>query len=340
MKVKIGSSEVYNFCSPYIISEIGANHNGSLELAKKMVDKSSEIGCNCAKFQSFTVDSACSKIVYDENEGLKEEVRKCSLKREYLKELSKYCMQKNIDFLCTPENRRELEFLINECKMKFIKIASQDINNFPFLEYISEKKLPMILSTGMATLSEIDKAVNILTSSGNQNLVILHCISLYPPKDEEINLNNIDLLMKNYDYPIGFSDHTLGFSISLAAIAKGAAVVEKHFTLDKNMLGWDHAISADPRELKIIVEEGKRIAIALGKNKRKVSDAEIEQRKSFRRSIVTKSIMKKGVIIKKEDLDFKRPGIGIRPDEIKYVLGRKLNKDIKKDELIRWEDLY
>ncbi|MBA7557814.1 N,N'-diacetyllegionaminic acid synthase [subsurface metagenome] len=191
----------------------------------------------------------------------------------------------------------------------------------------------------MGTLAEIETALNDIYKTGNKEVILFHCIAIYPPDDKIINLRNIEMLNKTFSIPVGFSDHTIGISIPLAAITLGAKVIEKHFTLDKTLPGWDHAVSANPEEMKVIVEEGKRIVTALGEHRRVFSEQEKKQRESFRRSVVTKRKIKEGEFLQKKDLDFKRPGIGIRPDEVKYILGRKVNKDIDEDELIKWEDL-
>jgi N-acetylneuraminate synthase len=191
----------------------------------------------------------------------------------------------------------------------------------------------------MGSLAEIETAINIIYDTGNEEVILLHCIAVYPPEGKIINLRNIEMLNKTFSIPVGFSDHTIGTSIPLAAITLGAKVIEKHFTLDKTMPGWDHAVSANPEEMKTIVEEGGKIITALGKYTRVISKVEINQRNSFRTSIVSKQKLRKGEVIKESKLNFKRPGTGIRPDEIKYILGRKVNKDINKDELIKWEDL-
>ena len=343
-------SEFYNKIlkskEPYIIAEIGANHNGDIEFAKKMIGKAKECGCNAVKFQSWSKNSLRTKKFYkkqnqfiDENFGtLEEMVEKFSLSKKEHIVLKEYCDNKKITFCSTPTTPEEVDML-DELKVPFFKVASMDLNNLNFLEYIAKKGKPILLSTGMGSLAEIETALNAIYKTGNKEIILFHCIAVYPPEDKIVNLRNIEMLNKTFNIPVGFSDHTIGISIPLAAITLGAKVIEKHFTLDKTMPGWDHAVSATPEEMKIIVEEGKRIVTALGKYNRVVSEKEMKQRESFRRSIVIKRKIKKGEILQKEHRDFKRPGTGLRPDEIKYVLGRKVNKDIDKDELIKWEDL-
>ena len=214
-----------------------------------------------------------------------------------------------------------------------------DINNLDLLTYIAKQNLPILLSTGMASLAEIELAIKTIEKADNNKLVLLHCISIYPPKYCDINLNNIKMLKQTFGYPVGFSDHSIGTSIPLASIAMGACVIEKHFTLDKDLPGWDHAISADPREMKEIVRESKNVHEALGSYRKIVSEAEMEKRKKFRRSIILAKNLESGHILKENDLNFKRPGTAISPNEKKYVIGRKLKKDMKEDDVLRWEDM-
>ncbi len=338
--------KLVNIEYPYIIAEIGANHNGDIELAKKMIDKAKECGCDAVKFQSWTKYSLLTKNFYKEKSQLVDEkfgtleemVEKLSLSKKEHIVLKEYCDNQKITFCSTPATPEEVDML-DELKVPFFKVASMDLNNLSFLKYIAEKGKTIILSTGMGSLAEIETALNTIYKTGNKEVILLHCIAIYPPDDRIINLRNIEMLNKTFSIPVGFSDHTIGTSIPLAAITLGAKIIEKHFTLDKNMPGWDHAVSATPEEMNVIVEEGKRIVISLGEYRRVVSEQEKKQRESFRRSVIAKRKIKKGELLKEKDLDFKRPGTGIKPDEIKYILGRKVNKDINEDELIKWKDL-
>ena len=338
--------EVINRKEPFIIADIGANHNGDIQLAKKMIDELAGMGCNAAKFQSWTKDSLFVKGFYkeksqfvDEQFGtLEQMVEKFSLSKDDHIVLKEYCEGKKITFCSSSFSFEEVDIL-DEMDVPFFKVASMDLNNLRFLEYTAEKEKPIILSTGMGTLGEIEAAINTIYKTGNDKVILLHCVSIYPPDDTNINLKNITMLKDTFGLPVGFSDHTIGTSIPLAAIAMGAKVIEKHFTLDKNLHGWDHKVSANVEEMKIIIEEGKRIIKAQGNYARCVSGDEIEQRKSYRRSTVVKRILEEGYILTEDDIDFKRPGTGIKPDELKYIIGRKLKRNIKEDEFINWEDL-
>ncbi|MCK0115070.1 N-acetylneuraminate synthase family protein [Gelidibacter sp. F63206] len=352
MKIKINSSkEIFNYSEPYIIAEIGANHNGDMDLAKRIIDSAKECGADAVKFQSWTPSSLVSKSEYDKNQSyddgdggkkhfgsLKEMVEKYALTEDQHFELKDYCKTIGIDFCSSPFSKNEVDLLI-KLDVPFLKIASMDINNLELLKHMAKYQKPIILSTGMSTISEIERAVKTIENEGNTQIIILHCISIYPPKNEDIHLNNIKMLQQTFNYPIGFSDHTIGTSIPLAAVALGACVIEKHFTLDKDMPGWDHQISADPREMKEIVRESKNIQQSLGSFTRIVSADEESKKLKFRRSIVAGKKLRKGDTIKLEDLEVKRPGSGIAPDEIKYVVGRTLKNDIEVDTLLEWENL-
>lgn len=334
--------------TPYIIAEIGANHNGVMALCKKHIDVAKECGADAVKFQSWSKGSLISKAEYERNTAyadkhrhfgsLEAMVEKYQFTHEQHREIASYCANVGITFLSSPFSPQEVD-LLESLNVPCFKVASMDINNLPFLEYVGAKGKPVILSTGMATLAEIERAVIVLRESGSGPIILLHCISIYPPEYEDIHLRNMATLQQAFDVPIGFSDHTIGIAIPLAAIALGACVIEKHFTLDKEMEGWDHWISADPSELKVIVEEGRNIFKALGSSVRMVSQAEMEKRVKFRRRAVLTRAMKQGEIIRAADLDYKRPGTGIHPDEQKYVTGKKVTRDLGEGDELEWNDI-
>lgn len=341
---------IKNFTEPYIIAEIGANHNGDLDLAKKLINQAVDAGADCVKFQSWTKESIFSRKVYDDNYFLGDDYREredytleaiveeFSFGKEQFKKLKKYCDEKNIDFGCTPFSDEEVDFLVDELNVPFIKVASMDLNNLPFLEYIASKKVPLILATGLSEMSEIDEAVRTIEKYHSQ-IILLHCVSNYPPKDEHVNLLNIKMLQDYYkNYSIGFSDHTIGIEIPLASVAFGTALIEKHFTLDKNMFGWDHKVSADYNDLVQIVSGSKRIVKALGSYRRILTKYDEEKIPAFRRSIVAAKEIPKGKIIKREDLTFKRPGTGIEPKYVDFLVGKMAKNTIKYDSLIEKKD--
>ena len=305
MNIKLNKKNVLTQNSkPYIIAEIGANHNGNIKLAKKLIDIAKSSGANCVKFQSWTKNSVFSNIVYKKNYFMNDDYRnrndvnletvveKFATTKKDLAALKKYCKKIDIDFAVTPFSIEEVDFLVNKLNVEFIKVASMDLNNYPLLKHVASKKKPIILSTGMASLSEIDKAINLIEKIGNKKIIILHCVSIYPPKNKDIHLKKIRTLKKLYPYPVGFSDHTKGTNVALAAIALGATIIEKHFTLDKKMEGWDHKISADELDLLTIVNGGKQIYQSLGDGR--MSRVENKERiDEFRRSIVASKNIKK-----------------------------------------------
>lgn len=347
--IKIKEKEIYNFCEPYIIAEIGANHNGDMDLAKIMIDSAVACGAHSVKFQSWSPTSLVSKEEYEKNQkyndsakkhfgSLKEMIEKYYLREEQHFELKEYCDAKNVDFCSTPFSEYEVD-LLEKCDVPFFKIASMDINNFQLLNYVAERKRPIIISTGMATLGEIDAALEIVYKKGCNEVSLLHCISIYPPEYEDIHLNNITMLQQTFGIPIGFSDHSIGFSIPLASVALGACIIEKHFTTDKDLPGWDHMISADPNELEIICKESVNISRSMGSFMRVVSKAEQEKKAKFRRSIVVNRDLDAGHILTSADLSSKRPGTGISPNMMDQLIGRKLVSNIESDTLLKWENI-
>lgn len=334
---------------PYIIAEIGANHNGDIDLAKKMIDKAVFCGADCVKFQSWSKHSIFSQIVYENNFFLKDDYRnridftleqivdKYHIGIKEHKEIKEYCDLKKIDFNSTPFSNEEVDLLVDELDVAFIKVASMDLNNIPFLKYIAKKGKPVVISTGLGGLSEINNAVECLEEGGCKQIVLLHCVSIYPPEDEIVNLNNIDMLKTNFGYPVGYSDHTIGTIAPIMALAKNVKMIEKHFTIDKNMEGWDHKISADPNELRVICEAAAIGYKMLGSFRRQVYE-NIERREAFQRSIVASKVIKKGEIFSLDNIDFKRPGTGISPQYYEFVVGKTAKRDINYDEIIQLQD--
>lgn len=340
--------EVKEFGRPYVIAEIGANHNGDMELAKKMISIAKKCGADAAKFQSWSKDTIFSKKVYDDNYFLRDDYRnrkdftleqivdKYHIGNAQHHELKEYCDTVGIDFVSTPFSKPEVDLLV-ELEIPFIKIASMDLNNIPFLKYVASKEVPVAISTGLCGLADVSDAVNTLRSNGCDDVYLLHCVSIYPPQDEQVNLNNIDLLRMAFNLPIGYSDHTLGTIAPIMSIAKGACIIEKHFTLDKNMDGWDHKVSANPEELRMICEAAKHGYKMLGSYTKLVNEDQ-ERREAFQRSIVASRAIKKGQIISEDDLDYKRPGTGIPPKYHEFIIGKEARRDIGYDELIQMND--
>lgn len=324
-----------NYEKPYIIAEINSSHNGCFETAKTMIDKAKEVGCNCVKFQSWSTETLYSASYYNENPLVKRIVEKFSLTANELYELSKYCLKVGISFSSTPYSTEEVDFLADKCKVPFIKIASMEINNHEFLKYIGNKGIPVVLSTGMAEMDEIKKAVTDLEVTGNHKIVILHCVSIYPAPPLTINLNNIHSFRKEFPkYPIGFSDHTPGIETANAATALGACLIEKHFSLDNKKIGMDNNMAIEPIEMAQLVQGCHNVYEAMGSTKRVVSDAEYKQRKKMRRSVIAAVDIEEGTTLTIDMLGAKRPGEGIPPDKLSTLVGRVVNCSIKKDTMI------
>ena len=334
------TTELRNFGVPYIVAEMNTSHFGKIENAKDMIVAAKKSGCNCVKFQSWTTASLYSKTYYEENPIAKRFVKGFSFSEEQLLELSRFCNEIGISFASTPYSNQEVDFLVNECNVPFLKVASMDLNNHKFLDYMGRKGIPLILSTGMGDIFEIREAIKVIEKTGNKDVCILHCISIYPPEISTIQLNNIIGLRDEFpQYPIGFSDHSIGIEIPAAAVALGACLIEKHFTLDNSKIGMDNQVATEPGEMKKLVENCHNVQAALGSYERIVLPAELEKRKEMRRSLVSTRDLKIGDTILITDLDLKRPGTGIPADLLSSIIGKTVKNDIAKDILISIEDL-
>lgn len=346
--IVLGATAVGEGHPPYIIAEIGSNHNGDMDLCRTLIDAAADAGADAVKFQSWSESSLIAAEEYDRNPeysdkkkhfgSLREMVRAYQLTPEQHVVARDFCSTKGVEF-CSSSFSPEEADLLESLDVPFFKIASMDVVNLPLLAYVAAKRRPVMIATGMATLGEIERAVETVRGEGNDDIALLHCVSIYPPDYASIRLLNIEMLRRTFGVPVGFSDHTLGTSVPLAAIALGACIIEKHFTVDTDMAGWDHAISADPEALRTIVEEGRHVFDSLGGFPRVVTEAEIEKRERFRRSLVARRGLDHGHVLREDDLTAKRPGSGISPDELRYVLGRRLAGNVEEDHVLRWEDL-
>jgi sialic acid synthase SpsE len=340
-KFKLRNSTILgDYDKPYIVAEVNTSHFGNLETAKKMITKAKEAGCDCVKFQSWSAETLYSKTYYDENPIAKRFVEKFSFSDEELTEVVEYSKNSGIAFASTPYSRAEVDFLLEKCNVPYIKVASMDLNNYPFLEYIARSGAPIVLSTGMGELEEIHRAVETIDNAGNKNICLLHCVSIYPPEVSTIRLRNISGLRKEFpDYPIGFSDHSIGTEMPSAAVALGACMIEKHFTLDRTKIGMDNQMAMEPEEMALLVENCHNVQVALGDVGRVVLPAEMEQRKRIRRSIIVTKDLKAGAKLTADDLDVKRPGTGLPPDKIGVLVGKTLLRDIERDTLMTEADI-
>ena len=339
--IKLRTSRLLaDYSQPYIVAEVNSSHNGNVEVAKQMIDAAAEAGCDCVKFQSWTAESLYSQSYYKDNPIAKRIVSKFSLSAEQLKEMAEYAREKGIDFSSTPYSCEEVDYLIDECKAPFVKIASMDLNNLKYLRYIAKKNVPIVLSTGMSTIEEVKRAVQAIENEGNRQICLLHCISIYPPETETIHLNNILGLREAFPvYPIGFSDHSHGVEMAVAATALGAALIEKHLTLDSKKIGMDNQMATEPEEMAQMVSCCRNTAIALGNKERVVRQAEQEQREKMRPSIILTKDLEAGHVLTFGDLDAKRPGTGIPADELDSLVGKKLTRDVKADFLLERDDI-
>jgi N,N'-diacetyllegionaminate synthase len=328
----------------FIIAEAGVNHNGSLDMAKKMVKVAKECGVDAIKFQTFKAESLISKYApkaeYQKQTTSSEEsqlemVKKLELSFEHFKELKYYCDSIGITFISTPFDFESIDFL-NSLGMEIYKIPSGEITNLPYLEKIGTFNKKVILSTGMAKLSEIEDALDILLRSGTlkDNITVLQCNTEYPTPYEDVNLLAIKTIKKAFKVNVGYSDHTPGIEVPIAAIALGSTVIEKHFTLDKNMPGPDHKASLEPHELKTMVTAIRNIEKALGDGIKKPTPSELKNMHVARKSIIARRDIKKGEIFTTENITVKRPGSGISPMRWYEILGTVAQKDYKEDELI------
>jgi len=328
--------------SIFIIAEAGVNHNGDLNLAKRLVDEAVKCRVDAVKFQTF---KACNLVTSDAKQAnyqinnLKEEtsqlqmLEKLELSYEDYVDLKKYCDKKKIIFLSSPFDLESIDFL-NSIGMEIFKIPSSEIENVPYLRKIAQLKKKVILSTGMSNLSDIEFALNILKDGGTKDIIVLHCNTDYPTKIEEVNLRAMETIKNAFKVTVGYSDHTKGIEVAIAATVLGAKVIEKHFTLDKSMNGPDHKASLEPFELKNMVKAIRNIELALGDGKKVQTPSEKINSKVSRKSLVAKVSIKAKEIFTEENICVKRPGIGISPKEWDYVIGKKAKRDFEKDEFI------
>lgn len=334
-----------------IIAEAGVNHNGSFELAKKLIDMAKESGVDYIKFQTFitdlTISKAAKKAGYqaintnDDEESQYDMVKKLELSFEDFIELKNYCDEIGLGFLSTGFDLPSVDFL-NSLNIDFFKIPSGEVTNYPLLKAIAETKKPIIISTGMATLGEIETALGILMKYGasRENITVLHCNTEYPTPKEDVNLKAMNSISQAFGVKIGYSDHTLGIEVPIAAVALGATIIEKHFTLDKGMAGPDHKASLDPQELVAMVNAIRNIEKALGDGIKKPSPSESKNIDIARKSVHLAKNLSKGHIITDDDLIMKRPGNGISSAFIENIIGKKLKSDLVEDHKLVWEDLF
>lgn len=324
-----------------IIAEAGVNHNGSLEIAKKLIDAASRAGANYVKFQTFDpkkiVTRSAEMAGYQKenlgrDESQEEMLEKIALKQEDFISLAEYCKEVGIGFLSTPFDIESIYFLNN--LQSIWKVPSGEITNYPYLLEIAKTGKEVILSTGMSTLDEVEDAVGVLKSNGTCKITLLHCTTEYPAPFADVNLRAMNTLKDKFGLETGYSDHTKGIEIPVAAVAMGATVIEKHFTLDRNMEGPDHKASLEPQELCDLVRCIRNVEMAMGSGKKEPAPSEMKNIAVVRKSIVAAHSIKKGEILSEENLTTKRPGNGMNPMLWTQVIGKPANRDYQEDELI------
>lgn len=329
--------------SVYIIAEAGVNHNGNLETAKEMALTAQKCGADAIKYQTFVSEDLVSchaeKAEYQKkntetSDSQLQMLKKLELSFEQFDVLERYCDEIGITFLSTPFDLKSIEFL-NTFDMPFWKIPSGEITNVPYLIKIAETRKPVVMSTGMCNMEDVKFAVNLLKKYGVKEISLLHCNTEYPTPFEDVNLKAINTLKETFNCRIGYSDHTVGIEVSVAATAMGAEIIEKHFTLDRNMEGPDHKASLEPQELKYMVNAIRNIEKSLGNAEKQVSESEKRNIEIARKSIVASRDIRKGELLTEENITTKRPGTGITPTKWFDVVGSKAICDFKKDELIK-----
>jgi len=330
--------------SVFIIAEAGVNHNGSVDLAKKLIDAASISGADAVKFQTFKAENLIvkntqkadyQKQTTDASESQFDMIKKLELDVDTHKELIAHCQKKDIMFLSTPFDRESID-LLSDLGLKIFKIPSGEITNLPYLRHIGSLGKKVVLSTGMSNLKEVGGALNILINAGTSkdNITVLHANTMYPTPMEDVNLNAMLTIQKEFGVDIGYSDHTLGIEVDIAAVAMGASCIEKHFTLDKTMDGPDHKASLEPEELKAMVGAIRNIEKALGSSEKKPSPSESVNIDIVRKSIVASQSIKKGDTLSSKNITTKRPGTGINPMKWDEIIGTPAKIDYQMDDLI------
>ena len=330
--------------SVFIIAEAGVNHNGVLDLAKQLIDVAVDAGADAVKFQTFKAENLVSKNAEkadyqkettDASESQFDMIKKLELDVGAHKELIAYCQEKDIMFLSTPFDHDSIN-LLSDFGLKIFKIPSGEITNLPYLRHIASLGKQVILSTGMSNLQEVKDALNVLINAGTlkENITVLHANTMYPTPMKDVNLNAMLTIHKEFDVDVGYSDHTLGIEVDIAAVAMGASCIEKHFTLDKTMDGPDHKASLEPKELGVMVSSIRNIEKALGSCEKKPSPSEVVNIEVVRKSIVASKNIQKGDLLTEKNITTKRPGSGINPMQWDDVVGTAASKDYNADELI------
>jgi len=337
----------FNIRKVYIIAEIGVNHAGSVELAKKMILAAKKSGADAVKFQTFTAEALVTKgtpkVKYQESTTSIDEdhfnmIKNLEFKNEDHLPVFEYCKSLNIDFISTPYDIESAKFL-EQLGVQIYKVASADIVDIPLHEFLASTMKPVVIATGMASLGEIETVVNIYRKAGNLNVCLLHCVSNYPCSLESLNLNAMNTIADTFKLPIGFSDHSIGDLAAGLSVALGASVIEKHFTLDKDLPGPDHKASSTPEEFASLVKTIRLTEVILGSPYKEMQEEERQMALVSRKSVVASKNISAGTIITNNDLTLKRPGTGMSASRVKEIIGKKASRDIPINKLISFYDI-
>ncbi|MCB2198756.1 N-acetylneuraminate synthase family protein [bacterium] len=343
----LGSRTLQPGQPPYVVAEIGVNHNGDYDLAVRSIDAAVEAGVDAVKFQTFRAEEfmADPDHMYEyENQGevvresMYEMFKRLELPESWHGKLKAYSEEKGVDFLSSAADPLSANLLVR-LGVPALKLASEDLINLPLLAHVGSLGQPVIVSTGMGDEHEVEQALETLKLGGCDDILLLHCVSLYPTPDEEVNLQRMIALRDRFGLPVGYSDHSWGIEASLAATALGALFIEKHFTLDRTLPGPDHALSSDPAEMKALVEGVRKVVRQLGATTIQPSPGEAAARRSFRRSIVAKTDLPVGTVLNSTHLHLKRPGTGLPPSRLERLLGKTLLRPLTQNEQLRDEDV-
>jgi N-acetylneuraminate synthase len=345
-EVRVGDHRIGEGRPVFVVAEAGVNHNGDLELARRLVDAAAAAGADAVKFQTFRTDALVTrdapKAGYQAEAtgagGQRAMLASLELSLEAHAELRDRSRDRGLVFFSTPFDEESAD-LLERIGVPVFKVPSGEITNLPLLRHVAAKRRPIILSTGMSTLDEVARAVDTVRAAGDPPLALLHCVSAYPAPAAETNLRAMDTLRARFGCPVGLSDHTLGTAVAIAAVARGAAIIEKHLTLDKTLAGPDHRASLDPGEFVALVRSIREVESALGDGDKRPTPSELDTRRVARKSLVAARPIRAGERLAVEDIAVKRPGSGIEPADLPRVLGRAVRRDLAADDLISWEAL-
>lgn len=332
----------------FVIGEAGVNHDGQLERALELVDAAAMSGADAVKFQTFKPGECTGRFAFmtdyqvvgaEPDESRYEMSARLALPYEDFRKIRERCRERGIMFLSTPDGFDSLEFLVEELGIPIIKVGSTEVTHIPYLEAIGAKGHPVFFSTGLSTLSEVEIGVQALRRHGDPEITLLQCTSEYPASDDEVNVRAMVTMGNALGLPVGLSDHSLGYEAGIAAVALGATVIEKHFTLDSGLPGPDHKASMEPDALRDFVTSIHRTKVMLGDGLKRPQPSEVRNKDSIRRSIVAARPLEAGVVLEREMLGFKRPGYGVPPGDVEAVVGMRLNTALREDEVIQWKHL-